>query len=154
MQEDFENYLSYLRFNYFTESNFKSFKNYSYAMLYENNMDTTNNSAEAVNSKFNSTILPCFKSYLDICRYITDYKKSFYENKTTELGLRAFKKRDPKLTRLYDIRRDYVSEFDDLFLDEKESHLIGYMCLLQEIPAEGAVSPLRVALYQNINFAV
>ena len=49
---------------------------------------------------------------------------------------------------------DYVSEFDDLFLDEKESHLIGYMCLLQEIPAEGAVSPLRVALYQNINFAV
>ena len=66
VQEGVENYISYLRFNYFTESKYKSFKNwdFTFTMLYENNMDTTNNSVEAVNSKCNSTILPCFKSYL------------------------------------------------------------------------------------------
>ena len=115
-------------------------------------MDATNNSSEAINSQFNAKILPVYKSYLDICRYITEFKRNFYESKTLELGLRAFKKRSPKLSRIYEIRRLYLIDYDDLFLDEKEMHLIKYMHLLQEIPDFGPITPLRVALYQNNNF--
>ena len=64
-----------------------------------------------------------------------------------------FHKKAKSLTWLYEIRHDYVSDFHDLFDDEKDRHLIKYMSILQEIPSEGPVAHLRFLLYQNINFA-
>ena len=158
MHADFDSYTDYLKRNYFTDTNFKSFVNFDYQfeILYENNTDCTNNSAEAINSKFNSRVIPAFKSYYDICRYIYNFKKNFYEDKTLStlgVNLYSLKKRPPQLIRRSEIRRQYVIDFVELFDDEMSNFLLPFMYSLQEIPCMGPFLPLRAILYNNLNFA-
>ena len=85
-----------------------------------------------------------------MCGIIFNFKKEYYETSLEQLGMNRLNKRPACLVRKNEIRRDFVSQYDDFSLDQKKRYLIKYMSLLQFIPKSVPQGPWeRLETYIN-----
>ena len=139
---DYDSFISYLRIYYFTDTNKHSFINWDFnsQILDTGNVDVTNNTAEALNSKFNSITGSRYQTYHSLLSMISDYKKDFFENVTlSQIRDNKLRTRPKSLIRKYEVITEYLYEYEDMTTPEKLEFLLPLLTALHSIPKDPSV---------------
>ena len=136
-------YVSYLKHYYFRWNARFSFNhwNYNREALDYGTYDCTNNVSETLNAKLNQNSNNGFQSYSTILSVIYHYKKNYYETVTLPNTVR---KRDKRLIFKYQVIENYLYQYDDLEIEQKEEKLIPLLVALSDIPSYGPALPFHL----------
>ena len=124
------------------DTNKHSFINWDFnsQILDTGNVDVTNNTAEALNSKFNSITGSRYQTYHSLLSMISDYKKDFFENVTlSQIRDNKLRTRPKSLIRKYEVITEYLYEYEDMTTPEKLEYLFPLLTALHSIPKDPSV---------------
>ena len=116
-RQKFNEWIDYLWAQYFNTSQFSFMGSDIFDYFLNTNDDITNNPCESKNYSLNMHFTKGRKTLASVCQTMTDFKKKhqterLYALKTTDK--RYFRKRDPKLIRRFEKRREIVQTFINL----------------------------------------
>ena len=115
-------------------------------MFEESDLDLTNNCSESINSQLNRGAHNGFKSYHSILETLTCFKKTVYENKTlSQLNQNKLRPRSPTLVHKYRCIEQYLIEYDQFSVQDKELYLIPFLKAINGI--KPMVDPLPLNSY-------
>ena len=135
-RQKFNDYLDYLHANYFNQSQFSFVGSDIFDYFLNINDDITNNPCESKNYSLNMHFNKGRKTLASVCQTITEFKKKHHTERLYALkssDKRYFRKRDPKLIKRFETRRQIVRSFINLSPFDQRQNLWSTMLQIGQL---------------------